>query len=71
MNSKPTERITRDDIRTKLTDIGGEATATVDGAKSQLLAVGAGVGLLLLVLAFLLGRRGGMAKSTIIEVKRA
>lgn len=64
-------RITRDDIRNKLADIGGEATTTVEGAKNQLVAVGAGVGLVLVILAFLLGRRGGMRKSTIIEVKRA
>jgi hypothetical protein len=42
-----------------------------DGAKNQMLAVGAGVSLLLVLLAFFLGRRGGMQKNTIIEVKRA
>jgi len=69
--STSSTRITRDDIRNKLADISGEATTTVEGAKNQLVAVGAGVGLLLVILAFLLGRRGGMRKSTIIEVKRA
>jgi len=43
----------------------------VHGAKNQLIAVGAGLAILLVVIAFLLGRRGGAHKSTIIEVKRA
>ena len=48
-----------------------EATDTVEGAKNQLVAVGIGVALVLLLLSFFLGRRGGVRKSTIIEVKRA
>jgi hypothetical protein len=65
------QKITPDDIRNKLSDIQGEATATVEGAKSQLIAVGAGVALVLVIVAYLLGRRTGVRKSTIIEVKRA
>jgi hypothetical protein len=64
------DRITPEDIRSKLGEIQGEATQQVEGAKSQLLAVGAGVGLLLLIAAFLLGRRGGKRSSAIIEVRR-
>ncbi|HMS12599.1 MAG: hypothetical protein V9E99_15365 [Microthrixaceae bacterium] len=64
-------KISRDDIKSKLADIQGEATDTVEGAKNQLVAVGIGVALVLLLLAFFLGRRGGVRKSTIIEVKRA
>ena len=63
--------ITPNDIKAKLSDIQNEATTTVESAKTQLLAVGAGIGLLLLIVAFVLGRKGGMRKSTIIEVKRA
>lgn len=63
--------ITRGDIKSKLSDIQGEAVTTVEGAKNQLLTVGAGLALALVVLAFFLGRRGGVKKSTIIEVKRA
>ena len=63
--------ITRNDIKSKLADIQTEATTTVDSAKNQLIAIGAGLALLVLVLAFLMGRKGGVRKSTIIEVKRA
>lgn len=63
--------ITRDDIKSKLDDMQGEALEQVDGVKNQLLAVGVGVGLVLLIVAFLLGRRGGKRSSAIIEVRRS
>lgn len=65
------DKITPDDIKSKLADIQSDATTTVEGAKNQIIAVGVGVAILLVLIAFLLGRRGGAHKSTIIEVKRA
>jgi len=70
-DQNPDGRITRDDIKTKLGDLQGDALEQVDGAKNQLLAVGAGVALLVVILAFLLGRRGGKRSSAIIEVRRS
>ena len=69
-STDPDGRIEPSDIRAKLTDIQGEATNQVEGAKNQLVAVGAGVALLLLIIAFLLGRRAGKRASAIIEVRR-
>ena len=66
-----TSKITKDDIKAKLAEIQGEATTTVEGAKSQMLAIAAGVGAVLVVAAFLIGRRGGQRRSTVIEVRRA
>lgn len=71
MTDRMTGRIERDDIKAKLSDLQGEAEQTVDGAKNQLLAIGAGVAILALILAFMLGRRGGKRSSTIIEVRRS
>lgn len=65
------ERVTPEDIRSKLTEIQGEATEQVESAKNQLVAAGALVALLLLILAFLLGRRAGKRSSAVIEVRRA
>ncbi len=65
-----TQQITRDDIKAKLAEIQGEATETVEGAKSQILAVAATVGVVVIVAVYLLGRRGGRKRSTIIELKR-
>jgi hypothetical protein len=64
-------RIEPDDIKAKLADIQGEATQTVEGAKSQLLAVGAGIAIVALLVAFLLGRRAGRRASAVIEVRRS
>jgi hypothetical protein len=65
------QRITRDDIRSKLEEIQGDATQTVHDARNQLIAVGVAVGAVVIVAAFLLGRRGGRRKSTIIELRRS
>jgi hypothetical protein len=65
-----TARVTPGDIKSKLTEIQGEATQQVESAKNQILAVGVLLGLLLLIVAFLLGRRGGKRSSAIIEVRR-
>jgi F0F1-type ATP synthase membrane subunit c/vacuolar-type H+-ATPase subunit K len=62
--------ITRDDIKGKLGEIQGEAQDQVQGARNQLLAAGLLVGLVLLIAAFLLGRRGGRRSSAVIEVRR-
>lgn len=65
------ERISRDDIKAKLGDIQGDALEQVEGTKNQLLTIGAGIGLALLIVAFLLGRRGGKRSSAVIEVRRS
>jgi len=66
----PTGPITPADIKNKLGDIQGEAQEQVESAKNQILAVGLVVGVLLLLAAFLLGRRGGKRSSAVIEVRR-
>lgn len=66
-----TERITPDDLKGKLEEIQGEATQQVESAKNQILAAGVLIGLLLLIIAFLLGRRGGKRASAVIEVRRS
>jgi hypothetical protein len=71
MSQHANDRITPEDIRAKLGDIQGEAREQVDEAKNQLVAVGAGVALVLLILAFMLGRRGGRRASAVIEVRRS
>ncbi len=70
MSQHADAQITPDDIKSKLGDLQGEVRHEVDGAKSQLIAVGAGVALVLLVIAFMLGRRGGKRASAVIEVRR-
>jgi hypothetical protein len=69
--STSTAPITRDDIKAKLTEIQGEATQTVEDAKTTIIAVAAAVGVVVLVGAYLLGRRSGRRRSTVIELRRS
>ncbi len=62
--------ITPNDIKRKLGDIQGEAQEQVESAKNQIIAVGLVVAVLALLIAFLLGRRGGKRASAVIEVRR-
>lgn len=64
-------RISPDDIKAKLGELQGEAMGQVEGAKNQLLTIGAAVALALLVITFFLGRRAGKRASAVIEVRRA
>jgi hypothetical protein len=71
MSQTGNDRITPDDIKSKLGDLQGEARQQVDGAKNQLVTVGAALALVLLIVAFMLGRRGGKRASAVIEVRRS
>jgi LPXTG-motif cell wall-anchored protein len=62
--------VTRADIEAKLAEIRGvtEETTEVAGEAAKTGLIIAGVGIV--VIAFLLGRRRGRKKSTIVEVRR-
>jgi hypothetical protein len=65
------EPITREDIKSKLNEIQGEATSTVEDARTTIVAVAAVVGVVVLVGAYFLGRRSGRRRSTVIELRRS
>ena len=63
-------RVTRDDIEAKLRAIQSDVTERVESKRSTVLA-GAGITvLLLLIIVYLLGRRTGKRKTTIVEIRR-
>ena len=66
----PDHAVTRADIEAKLAEIRGVTDDTTEvaeeAAKTGLIIAGVGV----VVVAFLLGRRRGRKKSTIVEVRR-
>jgi multidrug efflux pump subunit AcrB len=69
--SAPTPtKITRDDIEAKLREIQGEVDETAESAKGMAVAIGAAVAVTVVVAVFLLGRRRGKRKMTIVEVRR-
>ena len=62
--------ITRDDLESKLRAFQGDIKGKVDDKKSTLMTAGAGLGTLLLIIFFLLGRRSGKKKTTFVEIRR-
>jgi hypothetical protein len=66
----PGQRVTRDDIEQKLREITGEVSDEVDTARNIAVTVGIAGVVLIVVLAFLLGRRRGKKRTTIVEVRR-
>lgn len=65
-----TERVSPADIRAKLNEIDGSLQETKEAAAPVGIAVGAGAIVVLLVVAFLLGRRRGKRRQTIVEIRR-
>lgn len=63
-------KITRADLEAKLTEIDAELSDTGEAIKPTAKAIGIGALVLILILAFLLGRRKGQQRSTIVEVRR-
>jgi len=63
-------KITRDDLESKLRALQGDVQGKVDDKKSTLFAAGAGIGALLLIIFFLLGKRSGKKKTTFVEIRR-
>ncbi len=65
-----TTRITPQDLQNKLQAFQDGIQGKVDEKRSTLVTAGAGAGLVLLLIFFLLGKRSGKRKTTIVEIKR-
>jgi hypothetical protein len=68
--SGPRGRVEIGDIQAKLAEIRGDVDQTVEQAKPVGLYVVVGGALLVIILAFLLGRSRGRRKDTWVEVRR-
>ena len=68
--AQPGGPISRADIQAKLEEIKGEVDETTNTAKPYLLAAGVALAVGVVTVAYLLGRRRGKKKTTIVEVKR-
>ncbi len=62
--------ITEDDLRNKLQAFQDQVQGKVEEQKSTIAATVAGVGVVLAIVFFLLGKRAGRKKSTIVEIRR-
>jgi hypothetical protein len=68
--SQADEKITRDQIEAKFREMTIGATEEVEGVKSQALGIGLAVVVASVAIVYLLGRRRGRRRSTIVEVRR-
>ncbi len=64
------ERVTPADIRTKIHEIEGSMQETAQEAAPVGIAVGVGLLFLTILIAYLLGRRGGRRRNTVVEIRR-
>lgn len=63
-------RISRDDLERSLRGVQQAVTGEVEERKQQLVTVLAIGGAVLMVVFFLLGRRSGRKRSTLVEIRR-
>ena len=68
--SPATERITRDEIEAKFRELTGEVADEAESTRSQAVTVGLAVGVALVAVVFLIGRRNGRRRSAVVEVRR-
>jgi hypothetical protein len=64
------QKITRDDIEAKFRELTGEVSQEVASTRSQAITVGLAVGVALVAVVFLIGRRNGRRRSAVVEVRR-
>ena len=70
MSTAEAPRITRDEIETKLRQLKGDAEDVAGAQKQNGLIIAVVGGVVLIALAYLLGRRGGRKKSAFVEIRR-
>jgi hypothetical protein len=64
------QRITPADLEAKFRELKTDVDDTASNAKSKAIPAGIGVLILVLLIAFLLGKRRGKTKSSVIEIRR-
>lgn len=64
------QRITRDDLEAKFRALQGEVQSKVDEKKQSVATIAAVGGIVLLLVVYILGRRSGKKKTTLVEIRR-
>lgn len=63
-------KVSRDDIEAKLREIRGEVDSVGEASRGYLVAAGAVAAIVVVASAFVLGRRKGRRRTTVVEVRR-
>jgi hypothetical protein len=66
----PDGKITRDDIESKLRELQGEVTERAEVTKVPALAIAIGAAFVAIAAAYVLGRRRGRRRQTVLEIRR-
>ena len=64
------DHISRDDIERKLRGLQGDVQEKVEDRESAIVGLAVGVGVVLVVAFYLLGRRSGKRRSAVVESRR-
>jgi hypothetical protein len=64
------QRITRDDLENRFATLQEGIQGKVEDRKSTIITAAAIAAILVLVIVFLLGRRAGKRKTTLVEIRR-
>jgi hypothetical protein len=70
VSAAPTRHITRDDLEAKFRELEGGAREQVASARTTFITAGGIAVFIVLLLVFLLGRRAGKQRSTVVEIRR-
>jgi|tagenome__1003787_1003787.scaffolds.fasta_scaffold17195370_2 hypothetical protein len=68
--SAPRGPVSRADIEAKLREIKGEVNETTEAAKPIALVVGVAAAVAVVAFAYVMGRRKGRKRTTVVEVRR-
>jgi hypothetical protein len=68
--AQPEDRVSTQDIETKLRQIRGQFERTTESARSGIVAAGVVGAVVLVTVAYVLGRRRGRRRSTVVEIRR-
>jgi hypothetical protein len=63
-------KITRDDLEAGIRKLQGDAKDRVDDKKKTLVTIGGIAAVVLVLLVFMLGKRSGKKKTTLVEIRR-
>ncbi len=63
-------KITPEDLEGKLRAFQGDVQGKIESKKNTMLAIGAAGVTLLLIIFFLMGKRSGKKKTTLVEIRR-
>lgn len=66
----PGGQITRDDIKGKLSELQGDVEETAQNARPWITYAAVGAAVAVIAVAFVLGRKRGRRKSTVVEIRR-